>query len=38
MLDDGCAVFGIAAGPLNVSIDRSHIKRIHEIWKKARPR
>jgi hypothetical protein len=35
MLDDGCDVFGIGTGPLSDSIDRGHIKRIHEMWKKA---
>jgi hypothetical protein len=38
MLDDGWDVFGIGTGPLSDSIDRSQIKRIHEMWKAARPR
>ena len=38
ILDAGCDVFGIGTGELSDSIDREQIKRIYDIWKRARPR
>jgi hypothetical protein len=36
LIDDGCDVFGLGAGPLSDAIDREQIARIYDMWARAK--
>jgi hypothetical protein len=36
LIDDGCDVYGIDTGPLNVSIGQDMITRLHGLWTRDR--